>query len=226
MNSFMNEDNELLQSVLESLSSDSDWTPRNVAYFMTRSREAQLNVKLLDDYIMYLQSRMKLVLTIVAIISTITNILVIIEFIRAATIPAEQLEQNTISLVILLSAAVLDTVMTGMLAYQKNEAWDDKLRISIYCRQEYQWLYDQIDGQLYRKSKYRRNSRDFMDFITHAKHRLAPLMSDAGLTPIAVTARLNSIPPGKNTTEKSGKNIGIMTLKNSDSDSEEASCRE
>lgn len=204
---------------MESLSNDSDWTPRNVVYFMTRSHEALLNVKQLDQYITRLQARMKLILTIVTVLSTVTNILVIIEFIRSATIPAA--DHNTVSLVILLSASILDTFMTGLLAYQKNEAWDDKLRVSIYCRQEYQWLHDQVESQLYRKSKYRRNSRDFMDFLTHAKHRLAPLMSDAGLTPIAVE-REATIPPKK----KHSVDIGVMTLKNSDSDSEEASCLE
>lgn len=216
----MNDDNELLQSVLESLSSDSDWTPRNILYFMNRSTEAMRNVRQLDEYIMKLQSRMKFVVTGATLISTITNILVIIEFIRAATTNIEAHDPNTISLVILLSAAILDTVMTGMLAYQKSEDWDDKLRTCIYCRQEYQWLHDQIDAQLYRKSKYRRNCRDFMDFIAHAKHRLAPLMSEAGLTPIILPARKESqIPSTK-------KEVSVMILKNSDSDSEEKSCLE
>lgn len=222
-------DDELLASIVESLSGNNDWTERNIAYFLNTSKECTRNVVQLDQFIMRVQRQMSIVSTICTVLSTITNILVLIEFIRTILEPAiasSDIQLKTLSLFILALASVLDTVMTGLLSYQKAEKWDDKLRIAIYCRQEYQWLRDQIDSQLYRRSKYRKSAREFMEFITHTKHRITPLLSDTELVPIRLPQPTRVLKEARRLSDNAAiiEDMPTMFLKNSDSDSEEKTC--
>lgn len=79
---------------------------------------------------------------------------------------------STFTLTILVFAFVIDICATICLLYLKAQNIDEEIQVGSECLQEYQYLCDEVESQLLRKSKYRSNMVEFMKRIHHTKEKL------------------------------------------------------
>lgn len=174
-----------LDSILDSLRQDGEnaWSERTIKRALHVKKECELNMAAIDRQVGTWNIHNSRITTTCAVLSTFGSTATIVESIR------QLLQEGSLGFtIVMIFVAIVDLAQAVLLNYQRAQDYEDKVAIATRCRRMYQYMANEVDAQIYRRTRYRANEEHFMTYMAVMRQAVAEQLyqldlSDKKLTP-------------------------------------------